>query len=424
MTETLWKFIQEHRGDDLSAILLSASRYEGVDVKLAVGQIKARNQIKDKLPSWYDNDRLFFPSTLAAEQCSSEITALYKQRFVYSDDWLCDLTGGLGVDTYYFSQKIRCVTYTEKEAIYCDAARDNMHWLGVSNVDIINDDAVKLITKNDERIAGVNVFYIDPARRGVGNKRLFAISDCEPDLTEIWPLLHERQCRIIVKLSPMLDITQVLNQLPDVCEIHVISVRNDCKELLMVTGSLLLPETGVSGHGESGMISDNDIVENAIRRDQSEPEIVCVNYTSAGMEQFFRFYMSDEHAAVVDLAGAIGRFLYEPNSSILKAGAYKSVALHYGIEKLHASSHLYTSDHLLSFFPGRIFEVVDVIPFNNRICKKLSEGIPQANISVRNFPVSADELRKRTRIADGGDVYLFATTLSGNEKVLIRCRKV
>ena len=404
LTETLRNFIREHAGDDPSVLLLSASRYKDIDVKIAVGQIRARSQIKDKLPTWNSDERLFFPSTLAAEQCSSEITALYKQRFIKSSDCLCDLTGGLGVDAYFFSQKARCVIYIEKEKEYCEAAQYNMEILGASGVRVINADATGVVINNDCRLYDVNVYYIDPARRGEGNKRLFAINDCEPNLNKIWPLLLEKYCKIIVKLSPMLDITQVLSQLPGVCEVHVVSVKNECKELLLVAGKSSC--------------------------EKSDTQIICVNYTTSGEEQDFRFTLQEEQFAgiqnsfVAGLSKGVGRYIYEPNSSILKAGAYKSVALRCDVDKLHVSSHLYTSDHLVSSFPGRIFEVEEVIPFGSRICKALALQIPQANISVRNFPLSVEELRKRTRITDGGDAYLFATTLSDNRKVLIKCRKV
>ena len=401
MTETLRKFINEHSKDDLSKLLLSASRYENIDVKNAVVQIKARNSIKDKLPSWYDNDRLLFPSTLAAEQCSSEITALYKQRFVTNTDCLCDLTGGLGVDTYFFSKKAREVIYVERNEDYCNAARYNMDMLGALNVSVVNGDAVALVTNGDDVIAGAGVYYADPARRGMGNKRMFALSDCEPDMAKIWPLLSEKKCKIIMKLSPMLDIMQVLTQLPGICEMHIVSVKNECKELLAVSAS----PTPTLPQGEGG----------------NQTDIICVNYTSGGDEQIFRFSLLDEQSCMICLAEGVEKYLYEPNSSILKGGAYKTVALHYEVKKLHVSSHLYTSDNIISSFPGRIFEVTDVIPFNNRTCKTLSSEIPQANITVRNFPLSVDELRKRTHIVDGGNVYLFATTLSDGRKVLIKC---
>ena len=397
LSETTKKFIRDHAGDKLPELLLSASRYPGVNVKEAVVQIKARNRIRDKLPSWYRDDRLYFPSTLAVEQCSSELTAMYKQRFVQVADWVCDLTGGLGVDSYFFAQKASRVTYVEREEAYCDAARNNFQFLKANPVEIIHADAIELVANSDERIAGVDVFYLDPDRRGTGNKRLFAISDCEPDLTKIISLL-QKQCRLIVKLSPMLDITQALSQIPNVREVHIVSVKNDCKEVLIISGGLM-------------------------QLTQTDPVIYCVNYTTDGTEQPFRFRLSEEYAADITFAKDNGRYLYEPNASILKAGAYKSIALQYNVAKLHASSHLYTSDRLITPFPGRIFEITEIIPFSSRICKSLYKNIPQAHVAVRNFPLSVAELRKRTKIADGGTVYLFATTLSDNRKALIQCRK-
>jgi len=403
MKESLRKFIQEHQEDDPSELLLHASRYQDVDVITAVNQIKARRQIKRKLPSWYQDDRLFFPSILAAEQCSSEITALYKQRLVNADDWLCDLTGGLGVDTCCFAQKVGRVAYVEQEGMLCEAASHNFHLLGHDAIRIIHDDVLGLLAKNDKRIVGIDVCYVDPARRGADNKRMFAIEDCEPDVMKIITLLP-KPCKVIVKLSPMLDISQVLSKIPDVSEVHVVSVKNECKELLFVTTGRLL-NTSVA------------------QQTDNHPIIHCANYTTDGTEQTFRFRLSDERAAIVAIAKHTGNYLYEPNASILKAGAYKSVANQFEVEKLHVSSHLYTSDRLLSSFPGRIFEIMEIIPFSSSIRKTLYESIPKANIAVRNFPLSVDVLRKRTQITDGGNIYLFATTLSDNQKVLIKCKR-
>jgi hypothetical protein len=396
MSDSLRDFIREHADDDTSRLMLEAERHKDMDVRFAVGQIAARRQVKDKLPSWYADDRLIFPAAPAAEQCSSERTAVYKQRFVGGDDVVFDMTGGLGVDAYFLSRKARKVIYAERNAEYCETAAYNMKRLEAHNVCVLNRDAVDLITGTDaELLSAANVFYIDPARRGAGNRRVFALKDCEPDLTGIWPLLREKDAKIIAKLSPMLDISRVLSQLPDVTEVHVVSVKNDCKELLVVS-----------------------------EREKSEDvNICCVNFSSSGEEQLFQFCYGDEEGAPVSFADDIGRYLYEPNAAILKAGAYKTVSSRYGLKKLHVNSHLYTSATCVPHFAGRIFEVKSVYKFDNRLCRELPVRIPEANLSVRNFPLSVDELRKRTRIADGGDVYLFATTLSDGKKVLIDCRK-
>ena len=385
----LLRFVKSHASDDLNRLLLSASRYPDVDIPFVVDQLKARRQIKDKLPSWYQNYRLLFPAKIAAEQCSSEQTALYKQSLVSQNDHLCDLTGGLGIDSFFFSRKVRRVSYMERFAAYCEAAVSNFKVLGADNIDVLNGDSAELL----DQVGAVDVFYIDPARRGEGNKRVFALCDCEPDLTTLVPVLLTRAPRLIAKISPMADIHHTLEVLPNVVAVHVLAVKNECKELLFVM--------------EQGAVVE-------------DPLIRCVNYGSSGEPEIFDFSLGEERKADVVPCGVVGRFLYEPNASILKAGAFRSVASRWNIDKLHVSSHLYTSEKKVPNFPGRSFVVEEVMSFSGKLCKTLSRSIPKANITVRNFPLSVEELRKRTKIADGGDVYLFATTLEGGEKVLIK----
>jgi hypothetical protein len=402
INESLRIFLDEHANDDVNELILNALRYKNIDVKFAAEQISARKIIKDKLPTWYENSNLIFPSALSAEQCSSELTALYKQRLVNKEDTVCDMTGGLGVDAYYFSQKAHKVIYIERNTEYCKAAINNFQSLNAANIEILNKDSIQLFQLHTPysafppEISIQNpVLYIDPSRRGSGNKRLYALEDCEPDLTEIWSDLQQIGSKIIVKLSPMLDISHVVKQLPGINEIHIVAVRNDCKEVIAVADK-----------------SSNNAVK-----------IACINYLSDKSEVSLVFNPCKEGTARVHFASEVKKYLYEPNVSILKAGAYNSVAEHFNMEKLHPNSHLYTSDNLMERFPGRIFEVSEVYPFNNQKCKELSKSITKANITVRNFPLSAEELRKRLKMKDGGDIYLFASTLSENKKVLIQCRK-
>jgi hypothetical protein len=392
LTPVVRQFIREHAGDHLERLLLGATRYPEIDVPFAVGQIMARRQIRDKLPSWFVNDELLFPSGMAAEQCSSEQTALYKQRLISQATSLCDLTGGLGVDSLSFSRKAQKVIYIERLGSYCDAARHNFQSLGAGNIAIWQGEAALLL----DRLPEVDVFYIDPARRGEGNKRVFALQDCEPDLTTLLPVLLERAPMVIAKLSPMADIRQTLELLPGTTEVHVLSVRNDCKELLFVIG----------------------------RPKEEQPlPVTCINYTAEGKEESFAFTLQQEKQREATYASAILPHLYEPNASLLKAGAFKSVTT-LGVEKLHPHSHLYTSERFVEGFPGRTFCVEEIFPFNNALCKTLGKTLPQANITTRNFPLTVEELRKRTKIKEGGDVYLFATTLSDERKALVRCHKV
>lgn len=421
MTESFVRFVRDKADDDLSGLLLSAGRYPEVDVKAAVVQIRGRARVKDKLPSWYREEQLFYPSVLATEQCSSEPAALYKQGLAGDSDVLCDLTGGLGVDAFFFSQKVKRVVYVEKNEDCCEAARHNMSVLGVTGMEIIHGDAMKMVEQKAPSVMAAHVFYVDPSRRKAG-QRAFSLRDCEPDLTLYMPLLLENGRKVIAKLSPMLDVTAVLNQLPDIREVHILSVKNECKELLIVAQSARRDNPPLLSQAEAPC-PGTDSLSGSFAGDLTP--IFCVNREASGTMPPFQFNLAEERASVPSFAAyPAGRYLYEPNVSILKAGAFKTVAVRFGLKKLHVDSHLYTSDRLLSAFPGRCFEIEAVIPFRGRVVKQLSADIPQANIAVRNFPLSVDELRKRTRIADGGDLYLFGSTLSDHRKVLFQCRKI
>lgn len=386
-------FIREHAEDDLNRFLLSASRYPEIDMPFVVDQIAARRQIREKLPTWYLNEDLFFPARIAVEQSSSEKTGIYKQQLVSESDIICDLTGGLGIDSFYFSRRAKHVFYIERFPVYCEAARHNFQILNAQNITVIEGNATDLYSS----LSDVDVFYIDPARRGESNKRVFALSDCEPDLTVLLPNLLLYAPKVIAKISPMADIQQTLKMLPGTTEVHVLSVKNECKELLFV-----------------------------IERDKEVliPPIYCINLTTKDEEESFLFTLEEEREANFNLTEAVQSYLYEPNTSILKAGAFKSISKQYGLKKLGVSSHLYTSDILLKDFPGRVFQVAKTYPYTSKLTRTISKQIPQANITVRNFPLSVDELRKRTHIIDGGNIYVFATTLPDNQKILIESCKI
>ena len=390
LTTSHIQFIKEHATDDLTRLLLSAAKYPGMDIPFLVDQIAVRRQIREKLPSWFENGQLVFPAKIA-EQCSSEQTAAYKQELIGESWTICDLTGGLGIDSYFLSRKAKHLTYIERFPVYCEAAKHNFSVLEANNITIINADAAQVV----DTLPEVDAFYIDPARRGESNKRVFALQDCEPNLPGLLPALLKRSPHVIAKLSPMADIQMTLELLPGTTSVHVLSVRNECKELLFV-------------------------VER--EADGREPLVRCINFGLDGM-QSFSFTLEEERSAVLVPAGQVGTYLYEPNASVLKAGAFKQIAVRTGVKKLQVNSHLYTADHLVSDFPGRRFRVDEVLSFTGKLCKGLSKTIPQANITVRNFPLSVEELRKRTKITDGGHVYLFATTLVDGEKVLVKCSK-
>ncbi len=393
LTETMRRFIREHAADDVQRLLLSAAQYPSIDVPFAVMQIEARCVLKDKLPSWHACDALIFSSKLAAEQCSSELTAQYKLRLLEGEQHLCDLTGGLGVDSYFFAKQVKQVCYVERDKACFDATMRNFSVLSARNIEGRNEEAAHALSE----LTATDVFYIDPARRGTGNRRMFALSDCEPDIVQLLPEMLRKAPKVMAKLSPMLDLSHTLALLPQTTDVHVVSVKNECKELLFV-----------------------------LRRGNTAklPCIHCINIVADSPEQAFCFTPAEEQGTPTLLAESAGAYLYEPNASILKAGAYKQTAMRMGVRKLHVNSHLYTSDEEVLDFPGRSFRIEEMIPFSGKICRTIARKIPQANLTARNFPLSVEELRKRTKITDGGEVYLFATTLADNQKVLIRCTKL
>ena len=384
------QFIERHIDGNPALLRLSAKPEEGLDIAFAVEQIAIRQQLRDKLPDWAANFDLVLPSRLSGEQSSSELTAQYKQRF-FSGGSLMDLTGGLGVDFFYLSQVAETAIYIDKKEENCIAARHNLAALGRKNTEVRSGNSIELLSAWSRPL---DLIYVDPSRRDGNNQRIYGLSDCEPDAAAHKPLFFEKAKRVLIKVSPMVDVKQLLVSYPEVTEVHIVSVRNECKEVLL-------------------FVDTAQVVQ--------EPTIFCVSL-SPEKEEVFTFTFSEEESATAAYA-VPQAYLYEPNASVLKAGAFKAVARRYGLKKLGRHSHLYTSSGLCEAFPGRIFEKEEVLPFNNRLKKELPATVPKANISVRNFPLSVAEIRQQTKIKEGGDVYLFATTLESGEKVVIKAKK-
>lgn len=384
------KFIQEHENDDPNQLILSAHKYPGIDVRFAAEQIIARKTIKDKLPEWHARKEIVYPSRLSTEQCSSETTARYKQGLVRGNT-VCDLTGGLGVDSYYFSQVAQKVIYVERMPEYVESAIRNFQWLEADNITCESGDAYQMA-----KGIQADTFYLDPARRAKNNRRMFALADCEPDILQLKSILLEKARRLIIKISPMADLTETLRLLPETQEIHILAVKNECKELLFV-------------------------LENA--PGPKPVSIQAVNFTPQGT-QTFHFTQKEEREANAPFVSTHGNYLYEPNAAILKSGAFKTPALRYGLDKLERHSHLYMSPNLVADFPGRIFAVEQTLDFSSKLLKTLGRTFPKANITVRNFPLTVAELRKRSGIQDGGDTYLFATTIHPQRTVLLISHKI
>lgn len=388
LSPQLQDFITRHESDSTDHLLLHAQRYPGIDVPYAVDQILARRHIREKLPSWYENRELIFPSRISTEQCSSEITASYKQLLIQGE-CVCDLTGGLGIDSWYFAQKAGKVIYVERFPEYCQTAEHNFKTLNTPNIQVIHADCRNILNS-----LKADTFYIDPARRSGSNKRLFALGDCEPNILDIKATLLQNAQRLIIKMSPMADITETLRLLPETTEIHILAIKNECKEIIFV-----------------------------LENNAQKVRIHTLSFHSNGCQKF-SFYPQEEKDALLLLADTPGIYLYEPNAALLKSGAFKSVAVRYNLLKLHQHSHLYTSGEYCENFPGRKFRIQKSLPFTGKLLKQLHKDIPQANISVRNFPMTVEQIRKTSGISEGGEIYLFATTTVNTRRLILQCEKV
>lgn len=392
-------FIREHSSDDVRALALQAKKYPDIDMPTAITQIAGRQVAAEKIPSWREMEEIWYPKHLSLEQCSSEITARYKARLLQGDS-LTDLTGGFGIDCSFLATGFKSATYVERQKELCEIAAHNFPILNLNHINVRNEDGVAYL----QAMSPVDCIFLDPARRNEHGGKTVAISDCEPDVAELEELLLSKANRIIVKLSPMLDLSLALKELKHTQEVHILSVNNECKELLLLLGQEAPTE-------------------------QAPPEeipIHCVNLFTKGAqeEQHFVFTREQEQRSQCTYTDSLGDYLYEPNASLLKAGAFRSIAAAYSVRKLHPNSHLYTSDTFIENFPGRIFRIVNQCRFNKKEAKENLADLKKANVTVRNFPATVAELRKRLHLTEGGDTYLFASTLNNGQKVIIRCEKV
>lgn len=386
MNETTKQFIRENLNADVPTLALKKAPV-GTDVSLALRQIAARQSLRKKVPSWSGNEDLLFPVHLSIEQCSSEAAARYKSSLLGGQTF-ADLTGGLGIDTYFIMQRFKQADYVERQAELCDLARHNFSVLG-ADIHVWSETAEDYLNHCEPK----DCIFVDPARRDEYGHKTVSISDCVPNVAELQSLLLQKAKTVMIKLSPMLDISKALKELSHVRELHVVAVSNECKELDFI-----------------------------LERDyQGELKVFCVNLLTEQPE--FRFSMEEEQNCPARLAESVSNYLYEPNPALMKAGCHKLLTERYPIYKLHKNSNLYTSDRLLSGFPGRIFAVEGWAPYSKKVRRTLLLDVDAASVAVRNFPLSVPELRKSLGIRDGDEVYLFATTLKGELKVLIKTRK-
>lgn len=386
-------FVEKHLCEDVASLALKADKYSDIDFTFALQQIAGRQKAKYKLPSWYELPDIIYPNQLAMEQCSSELTALYKASIIQKGNIFVDLTGGLGIDFSFIAPLFDKAIYIEQQSQLTMIAKHNFDVLKLQQIIVIEDESIHALQNFKLEI---DTLYIDPARRSISGKKTVLIEDCSPDLTKIDSLMNKKAKNSIIKLSPMLDIAKATEIISNLTEIHVLSVGNECKELIFVKKN----------------------------KATNVPTIHCINIISNKNYQKFNFTKVEESNLQISYTSVLEKYLYEPNSAILKAGAYKSVADRFKINKLNPNSHLYTSNTLIDNFPGRKFLIKKIFHSNKKELKAELKNISQANITIRNYPLSVDLIRKQFKIREGGDIYLFATTLSNEKKVVILCSKL
>ncbi len=381
-------FIAAHQNDDVAKLALKFSSNKDIDIRAALQQIEGRQIAKAKLPTFANTDDIVYPVKLSMEQCSSEKTALYKQSIAGDGATMIDLTSGFGIDFYFISRNFQNAEYVERNAELCRIASHNFKALGATYVSTTNADGIELIKASASHY---NLIFLDPARRDKNGKKTVEIKDCEPDVATLKDILLSKCDRMMLKLSPMLDIKSAIRDLGCVEEVHVVAVDNECKELLFVC-----------------------------KKDAEFKRIVAANIKTDGKMEILESTASSSGCPTYSSPLS---YLYEPNVAILKANICDCLASD-KVKKIAPFSHIFTSDELHENFPGRKFEVEKSFSMNKKELKENLDGIKRANITCRNFPLQADELRKRLGIKDGGDKYIIATTDENGNHLLTICRKV
>ena len=414
---TTSEFVKQFRQADPRKLALQASRYPDVDMPYALNQIQGWQTAQRKLPSWAACDGVVYPPHLNMEQCSSEPTARYKQQVArrwaeripnVSRTSMTDLTGGFGVDFSFTSRCFDCATYVERNASLCEVVGANLPRLGIRNATVECAEAEAVL----ERMEPQTMIFLDPARRDEHGAKTVLIADCTPDVCQLLPSLMQKSQFVMLKLSPMLDWHKAIVDLDGkVREVHIVSADGECKELLLVLANNVTKDVKVycvdiqSKPDSQGEYPRSEFVYSIGGEAESQPTNSTLNI---------------EH---LTLNINNSTFLFEPNASVMKAGCFDEIARAYGVSAISRNSHLFLSDREIDGFPGRAFAIDAVTTMNKRQLRQTLSGMKQANIAVRNFPLSVAELRKRLKLSDGGDTYIFATTTSDDDHILMLTHK-
>lgn len=436
MNQATQDFIRQHQDDDVRQLAFLGSKYPEVDMPFALDQIRGRKMARIKLPRWASLEGIIYPPHISMEQCSSESTALYKAELAArllglpasssgtemkaeNEIEFVDLTGGFGVDFSYIAARLGVKSmYVERQAHLCEAAKENFGRLGLKNAIVKNGDGIEVLhsfhpkkkdaASDDDSLGitydqprsllktnlGLKIIFIDPARRDDAGNKVVSLKDCTPDVTVLQEEMLSKADYVIIKLSPMLDWHRAISELSHVREVHIISVNNECKELLLV-------------------LSARNMGENL--------RIYCINDAQSFVCDELDMESSQVKIAPSTLEEML--YLYEPNASLMKAGCFGVLSGRYDARMLSKNSHLFVSREPIAAFPGRSFRIIAVSSFNKKELKRHLSGITKANIATRNFPLSVAELRKRLKLKDGGETYIFATTLSDESHVLMITEK-
>ena len=467
MNQATQDFIRQHQDEDVRQLAFLGSKYPEVDMPFALDQIRGRKMARVKLPRWASLEGIIYPPHISMEQCSSESTALYKAELAArllglpasssgtemkaeNEIEFVDLTGGFGVDFSYIAARLGVKSmYVERQAHLCEAAKENFERLGLKNAIVKNGDGIEVLhsflpKKDDAASAddslgiiydqplsllktklGLKLIFIDPARRDDAGNKVVSLKDCTPDVTVLQEEMLSKADYVIIKLSPMLDWHRAVSELSHVREVHIISVNNECKELLLVLSARNMDEMEASSADGVGGTEEAEGTDGAVKY-AGKLRIYCVNDA-----QSFVCDESDMETSSVKIAPSTleeMQYLYEPNASLMKAGCFGVLSGRYDARMLSKNSHLFVSQAPIEAFPGRSFRIIAISSFNKKELKRHLSGITKANIATRNFPLSVAELRKRLKLKDGGETYIFATTLSDESHVLVitekACQKI
>ena len=392
MNQATIDFIREHAEADVRQLALQGTKTPEVNLTFALEQIAGRQKAKTKLPTWAATDGIIYPPHLSMEQCSSEQTARYKANIAGKGALLVDLTAGFGVDMAFVSPNYRRAIHVEQQTSLCAISSENFKLLGLNHIEVVCADGVDYLHQLDH----ADLIFLDPARRDNHGGRTYGIADCTPNVLELRDELLQKADRVMLKLSPMLDWRKAVEDLGHVNEVHIVSVDNECKELLLI-----------------------------LSKEEKPLKLFCVNNDQV-FEGDQGDWLNERSIAEIRVPVPMSSqaYLFEPNASIMKAGCFALLEQRFKVAQVDKNSHLFVSDSDISNFPGRRFLIEKTTSMNKRELKAALAGIDKANITVRNFPMSVAELRKRLKLKEGGDLYLFATTIAGHQHQLFLCRKI